>query len=223
MTYSEDDLVNALIRGYENAEFVHVIEPEAEYDDDGMRGFPDLHVVVEWLDEGIIVSELIEVKSEYAVRSATGANEIIRQFNKMRRHFYDGNGRVVPMRQFEWQDLYLGFELAFIPSMKNLVHLIENKEMYNYAIQNSQGNISRLPRDQNMVPGFHNEFGVSITFRHPDQPDRPMTLASVSGRNMELENTLPPTPEQISVLKSIDTHLYNKMKILLEGLDDDSN
>lgn len=217
MSYSEDDLTNGLIHHYQDAEFVHVMEPEAFYNDYGMRGFPDLHMVYEWIDDGIIESQLIEVKSEYAVKRATGANEIIRQFNKMRRHFYKAEGQVVPMRQFEWQEIFLGFELAFIPSEYTLLHILDNKEMYNQAIQTSQGNVSRLPRNQNREGTMHSGIQVLLSFRHPEQPDRPISLVSVSGQSLETTATLPPTPEQFSLLKEIDEDLYKRLKRILEN------
>ena len=220
MSYSEDDLTNGLIRHYQDAEFVHVMESEVFYNDYGMRGFPDLHMVYEWLHDGIIESQLIEVKSEYAVKRATGANEIIRQFNKMRRHFYEDEDQIVPMRQFEWQDLFLGFELAFIPSEYTLLHLLDNNEMYNQAIQTSQGNVSRLPRNQNREGAMHSGIPVLLSFRHPKRPDRPIPLVSVSGRRLETTTTLPPSPEQLSLLKEIDETLYNTLERILERESD---
>lgn len=103
--YTEDNLTNALIEFYrEHGDYDPKIEPEAPYDHYGKRGFADLYIELEKLGlsdtmhERIDTKEahLIEVKSGSAVKSATGANDIIRQFNQMRQNFYKDDGRNTP-------------------------------------------------------------------------------------------------------------------------------
>jgi len=63
-----------------------------------------------------------EVKSAAAVEAATGANEIIRQFNKMRRYFYKDESRYKPSTT--------SFELVFIVEKETVEHVAENITLY---------------------------------------------------------------------------------------------
>jgi len=99
MVSKEDELVNALVQmakgsGYDRVE----VTPEAHYNNYGTRGVADLHIRrVEQLRYGTKYTDVVyEVKSESAVRSATGANEIIRQYNRMRENFYEDDRRKRP-------------------------------------------------------------------------------------------------------------------------------
>jgi len=177
MTYTEDDLTEALIQYHKDRHLVEIVEPEAFYNNYGMRGYPDLYVQFNRAPEDLIESHLVEIKSEYAVKSATGANEIIRQFNKMRRHFYEDEDRHVPFPRNEFEEVVLVFELAFIPSEYTLLHLLDNKEMYNEAINISDPAYSKLPRDQSNE-GVHSGVEVDLTFRHPAAPGYAYSLVS---------------------------------------------
>ena len=132
MQVSEDELTNALIQHHhqkqERAKEVHEdaddVEayPEAHYNHYGNRGVADLYAITgEW--EGFVY----ELKSEAAVQDATGANQILRQFNKMREYFFAGSQHDPPTHE-------VNFELCFTPSELNFRHIAENAEMYRSVI-----------------------------------------------------------------------------------------
>lgn len=210
MTYTEDDLTEALIQYHKDRHLVEIIEPEAFYNDYGMRGYPDLHLQFNRPADGLIESHLIEVKSEYAVDSATGANEIIRQFNKMRRHFYEDDDRQIPFPSYEWEDVVLVFELAFIPSEYTLLHLLDNKEMYNEAINISDPTYSKLPNNQTNN-GIHSGVEVDLTFRHPAAPKYSYSLVSKGG-SVEL----PPNRSVFEAIQRVDEDLGQDLLSILD-------
>lgn len=210
MAYTEDDLTEAIIEYHKDRHLIETIEPEAFYNDYGMRGYPDLYVQFNRPADGLIESHLIEVKSEYAVKSATGANEIIRQFNKMRRHFYEDNDRPVPFPQFEWEEVVLVFELAFIPSEYTLLHLLDNREMYNEAINILDPAYSKLPSEQSNE-GIHSGVEVNLTFRHPAAPGYGYSLVS-----KQTDQELPPDRGVLQAIKRLDTDLGQELLNILE-------
>ena len=115
--WDESEMANQLMKYWSNTgEHIKVI-PEVHYNNYGNRGFVDLYQTV-----GNIATEL---KSTTAVKNTTGANEIIRQFNKMKKNFNDGSKYNAEI-----------FELLFAPSRYNINHLLSNKEMYNALIEN---------------------------------------------------------------------------------------
>jgi hypothetical protein len=150
---NEDEITNALIRYHKDREKKEIshgdtdaeveIYPEEHYNHYGDRGVVDLYVVTGGWD-----GHLFEIKSESAVRNATGANEIIRQFNRMRQHFFPGSNHSVPS--------WLSFELCFTPTEFNARHLIENADMYSQCVNNEP---SQLGVDR---------FNINICFRLPD-------------------------------------------------------
>lgn len=100
-------------------------EPEAHYNYYGDRGVADLHVrrkETESYGRPYINDDVYEVKSAAAVEAATGANEIIRQFNKMRRYFYKDESRYKPSTT--------SFELVFIVEKETVKHVAENITLY---------------------------------------------------------------------------------------------
>jgi len=122
----EDKLVNQLIKRAGNASFVDEVEVEAEahYSHYGTRGVADLYVREIDIENGreYLSDSLYEVKSGSAVRQATGANEIIRQYNKMRKTFYLDESRDEP------DDLHI--ELAFTIEPATVRHVAENFSLY---------------------------------------------------------------------------------------------
>jgi hypothetical protein len=216
--FTEDDLVNPLIEYYDERG-VFVIEPEAFYRDYGMRGCPDLYTEFYRAGDAILEAHIIEVKSESAVRQATGANEIVRQFNKARRYFFESDDRNPPHREFFYEDVVLVYELAFIPSSYTLAHILENSEIYNKAIQSSQNESTWLPpkEAQSKEGKLHEGIEVSMTFQHPKKAGYSIPLVAATGRRLEPRTTLPESAENIEWLKSVDTHLYNKMNVVLDS------
>lgn len=159
MTSQEDALVNALIEYKRQshdefndqgpATYELQIYPEAHYNNYGNRGVADLY----WTRSGdhVAVSEghVFEIKSESAVVNATGANEIIRQFNRMRENFFEGTEHVEPHDS-------VTFELCFTPTAVNLQHVIDNAGMY------------RSVREQSGVDISSNRSTTLITMRAAD-------------------------------------------------------
>lgn len=166
---NEDELTNALIRYHRQSEQAArsrgergvetKLYPEEHYNHYGDRGVVDLYCVTgEWS------GHLYEVKSESAVRCATGANEIIRQFNRMRQHFYPGTDHPVPL------DVH--FELCFTPTAYNARHLLENADMYAQAVENDLSRLSGVDRQV-----------ANVCFRLPDAENvRPVVVFTSSSR-----------------------------------------
>lgn len=165
MTPTEDDLAKAIVDYNRSREhdIVEIIEPEAHYHHYGWRGVPDLYIVFQ-RPSSLWEQHLYEIKSEYAVKAATGANEIIRQFNQMRRWFFEDDERYVREPRFDFEDVFLHFELVFIPTEYTILHIFDNKELYNEAIHSETPNpSSKLPKNQT------NEGGVNtlLSLRSP--------------------------------------------------------
>lgn len=119
------------------------VEPEAHYNYYGDRGVADLYVELAGSIDGREFTEgtVYEVKSEHAVKEANGAGDIIRQFNRMSRYFFqdetwDHPGDVT-------------YELTFIPTPATIQHVEENKELYKQVsdIEENKVVLFRTPDD----------------------------------------------------------------------------
>ncbi|WP_254767072.1 hypothetical protein [Salinilacihabitans rarus] len=134
MGITEDELANSIIDEHrqlgEIMEYDFDAYPEAHYNHYGNRGVADLYIVEENDGRPNANGFVYELKSEYAVRQATGANEIIRQFNRMREFFFDGSSHERPT------DL-VRFTLGFAGTEYNLRHIYENLDMYAATVKNS--------------------------------------------------------------------------------------
>lgn len=142
----EDELVNAIIeyeRGIET--FDTTVEPEAHYNHYSKRGVVDLYVQREPKD-GPRQDIVIEAKSDAAVQNATGANEIIRQFNRMRDGFYEDESRD--------RARYVNMQLVFTITPAAVYHVAENLSMYTAADQ------SKVLQD-----GMRSKSQSSVVFR----------------------------------------------------------
>lgn len=118
----EDELVNALIeadRGIDSWESTY--EPEAHYSHFGTRGVVDLYIQ-QSLQTGKRRDHIYEIKSDSAVKNSSGANEIIRQYNRMREGFYKDESRGRPRQ--------IIMELAFTVTPVAVYHVVENFQMY---------------------------------------------------------------------------------------------
>jgi hypothetical protein len=131
----EDKLVDCFIRHFRNraedlekycGEYNFTTLPEASYNHYGERGYVDIFVELNFAEAGS-VAYICEIKSESAVREATGANEIVRQFNKMRENFFRGSSHKPP-DNFE-------FELCFTPTEYNIRHIYDNIEIYHSSCE----------------------------------------------------------------------------------------
>jgi len=102
----EDRVTNALI---ENSEYDCFVE--VPYNNYGERGYVDL------VRNKNHLSQIFELKS-----SPQSANQVIRQFQKMRENFSEGTS--IDLRRNKT------FYLVFTASQKNIQHLRNNKSMY---------------------------------------------------------------------------------------------
>jgi len=102
----EDRVTNAFIDASDQECFV-----EVPYNNYGERGYVDLVINRKG------VSQIFELKS-----SPKSANQVIRQFQKMRENFSDGTS--IDLRDTKT------FYLTFTASQKNIQHLKNNKSMY---------------------------------------------------------------------------------------------
>jgi len=164
MSITEDELTSTLIdyfkqstKELEEMDDLSIelnISLEASYNHYGNRGFVDLYAEQQY-PNGYTNGYVFELKSESAVKQATGANEIIRQFNKMREYFFQGGSYSVPNK--------LNFELCFTPTEYNIRHICKNINMY----QTSTG--------EKLIPSNPEDRFVNITIR----PTNPETITPI--------------------------------------------
>ncbi|MFC7205428.1 hypothetical protein ACFQJC_18100 [Haloferax namakaokahaiae] len=81
----EDELATRVVEHFRAAFEDVTVHLEEPYDHYGNRGVADVYVRVRTPEP---VDYLIELKSDAAIRHATGANEILRQYRRMERYFY---------------------------------------------------------------------------------------------------------------------------------------
>lgn len=126
----KDEPTDAHHEEYDKVEYS--VTPEAPYNHYGDRGVVDLvtrmkvttfeqNLGQEWEKTGT-AQNVYEVKSPNAVQQATGANEILRQYNRHRRYFYKDEEHSLPSQG--------KFELAFIPHPVTVKHVADNYRMY---------------------------------------------------------------------------------------------
>lgn len=139
---SEDKMVNLLIDS-KPSEWNPNFDPEVSYNDYGSRGVVDLVGITEfhhtewqidWLKARGHTNvaarnrqkaiEIYEIKSEYAIKNATGANEVIRQCKSHEQHFF--NGSEYDRSEYDYVDWILHVE----NTPMNILHLYENMNMY---------------------------------------------------------------------------------------------
>jgi len=171
----EDDLVEGLIHTYDED---RDLLPEAHYYHYGIRGAADLCV-----DYGPGLWILYEVKSPYALQESTGANQIIRQFNKMRSTFFKSD---------EEKDVNaVRFELTFLPTEDTVRHVMEYHGMYSSCVQTQVCEKAVLPTS-------------SVTLRSPRNPEDSITIAN--------EDKKFPRPGFSSEAKKSNEHLWKEFE-----------
>lgn len=142
------------------------IVPEAHYNHYGSRGVADLYIEkVEIVDgeKRYYEHKLYEIKSDYAIENSTGANEIIRQFNKMRRYFFKDDSWV--------KRGSVHFELCFIATPKSAEHVHENQELYKHLREvvhfESYSNVLlRRPDDEDFQPAHVSTYKEKTGFEN---------------------------------------------------------
>lgn len=143
---AESELVERLIR-YAGDSVENY--PEAPYQNYGFRGFADLCQHWPAVDSYLV----FEIKSESALRSATGPNEVVRQFNKMVTNFFADS---------RWDAPNLAvFELCFVATERTVRHLLDYPHFYAAAAR-------RLSDIASDTPLPNPVFRSQVTLRHPD-------------------------------------------------------
>lgn len=122
----EDDLATPVVDHfdavYESAT-VHLEEP---YDHYGNRGAVDLYARVR---SPAPVDYLVELKADAAIRHATGANEILRQYRRMERYFYQDDAHGIRTKLAR-DGPGVHFLLLFAPTRKCVEHVAEHASLY---------------------------------------------------------------------------------------------
>ena len=114
----ESEITNEYLERERDRRGVFEAFVEEPYNHYGQRGQVYLH-----LDQ-YDLHTAVEFKSGYEVKKSTGANEIIRQFNKARKSFFAGTNHTP-----DEQDNIV-FKLIFENTNYNIKHISDNGEMY---------------------------------------------------------------------------------------------
>ncbi|RAW46095.1 hypothetical protein DQW50_04765 [Halorubrum sp. 48-1-W] len=122
----EDDLATRIVDHYEATHDDPEIRLEEPYDAEGRRGVADVYVRLRSPER---VDHVIELKSDAAVRRATGANEVLRQYRRMERYFHADDahrlrpklGRVGPGARYC---------LFFAPTPTCVYHVATHRTLY---------------------------------------------------------------------------------------------
>jgi hypothetical protein len=122
----EDDLATCVVDYYAATNDDPEINLEEPYDADGRRGVVDVYVRCHTPER---VDHVIELKSDAAVRAATGANEILRQYRRMERYFHaDDRHAIRPkLGRTEPGARYL---LCFAPTPTCVYHVATHRALY---------------------------------------------------------------------------------------------
>lgn len=119
----EDDLAKSIVAYFEAAYDDSEVNLEEPY---GGRGVADAFVRVR---TPVPEDYLVELKSDAAIRHATGANEILRQFRRMERYFYaDEAHSIRPKLARDGYGVHL--LLLFAPTPTCVRHVADNRDLY---------------------------------------------------------------------------------------------
>lgn len=122
----EDDLAKSIVAHFEAVYDDPELNLEEPYGGDGGRGVADAYVRVH---TPVPEDFLVELKSDAAIRHATGANEILRQFRRMERYFYDdGSHGIRPKLARDGCGVHL--LLLFAPTPTCIRHVADNRALY---------------------------------------------------------------------------------------------
>ena len=121
----ESEMTNEYLERERDRRGVFEAFVEEPYNHYGQRGQVDLY-----LDQ-YYLHTVVEFKSEYAAKKSTGANEIIRQFNKARKSFFAGTNHTP-----DEQDSIV-FKLIFENTDYKIKHVSDNGEMYVRVVEDS--------------------------------------------------------------------------------------
>jgi len=122
----EDDLAGPVVTHFRAAHDEVTVALEEPYDHYGNRGQLDVYVRSHDTPR---VDHLIELKADAAVRRATGANEVLRQFRRAERYFYRGSDHAV-RRRLGRTEPGVRLLLLFAPTATCVEHVAEHASLY---------------------------------------------------------------------------------------------
>lgn len=135
----EDELATALVDHYGAAPEPAEVRLEEPYDAEGAHGVADAYVRTRTPER---VDRLVELKADAAVRRATGANEVLRQYRRMERYFYrDDDHAIRPTLGRTSPAVRL--LLLFAPTPACVHHVGEHRSLY--ASVESCGRVAEVP------------------------------------------------------------------------------
>ncbi|SFR67684.1 hypothetical protein [Halogeometricum limi] len=122
----EDELATAVVEHFEAAFGESDVRLEEPYDHYGNRGAVDVYARTR---EAEPVDYLVELKADPAVRIASGANEILRQYRRMERYFYKDDEHSI-RRKLARDGPGVYFLLLFAPTVACVEHVAEHRRLY---------------------------------------------------------------------------------------------
>jgi hypothetical protein len=122
----EDDLATRVVDHYAAVDADADIRLEEPYDADGRRGLVDVYVRTRTPE---LVDRVVELKSDAAVRRATGANEVLRQYRRTERYFY-GDERHAIRPKLSRTEPGVRFLLLFAPTPTCVHHVATHRSLY---------------------------------------------------------------------------------------------
>lgn len=135
----EDELATQVVDHYAAAYDDPAIRLEEPYDADGRQGVVDVYVQLQTPHRE---DHVIELKSDAAIRSATGANEILRQYRRMERYFHaDATHALSP--KLGRTEPGARFLLCFAPTPTCVYHVATHRSLY--ASVDTAGRVGDVP------------------------------------------------------------------------------
>lgn len=122
----EDDLATRIVDHYHAVNDDPEIRLEEPYDADGRRGLVDVYVRTRVPER---VDRVFELKSDAAVRHATGANELLRQYRRMERYFYADERHAIRPK-LSRSESGVHFLLLFAPTPTCVHHVATHRSLY---------------------------------------------------------------------------------------------
>ncbi len=130
----EDDLATRVVDHYEAVHDDAEIRLEEPYDADGRRGLVDVYVRTRTPER---VDHVIELKGDAAIRRATGANEVLRQYRRAERYFY-GDSRHAIRPKLSRSGPAVHLLLLFAPTPTCVHHVATHASLYESVAVNAR-------------------------------------------------------------------------------------
>ena len=135
----EDELATRLVDHYEAVFEDPIVRLEEPYDAAGRQGVVDLYVRRRTPTR---VDHVIELKADAAVRQATGANAMLRQFNRMQRYFHADETHALRPRLGRTEP-GARYCLLFAPTPTCVYHVATHRRLYESVTQ--AGRVDDVP------------------------------------------------------------------------------